>query len=82
MIPMIETREAVANMDEILDVPGISGRVYRSRRTWVSRYGLVPKLDREEPVILAIYERVIRRDRQAQASSPASTRAAPPMRRA
>ena len=57
-IPMIETREAVANLEAILDVPGIAG-VYIGPSDLGFSHGLVPKLDRDEPEILAIYERVI-----------------------
>ena len=57
-IPMIETREAVANLDAILDVPGIAG-VYIGPSDLGFSHGLVPKLDREEPEMLAIFDRVI-----------------------
>jgi 4-hydroxy-2-oxoheptanedioate aldolase len=58
-LPMIETREAVANLDAILDVPGIAG-VYIGPSDLGFSHGLTPKLDREEPEMLAIFERVIR----------------------
>jgi 4-hydroxy-2-oxoheptanedioate aldolase len=58
-IPMIETREAVANLEAILDVPGVAG-VYIGPSDLGFSHGLVPKLDREEPEMLAIFERVIR----------------------
>jgi 4-hydroxy-2-oxoheptanedioate aldolase len=58
-LPMIETREAVANLGEILDVPGIAG-VYIGPSDLGFSHGLVPKLDREEPEMLAIFDRVIR----------------------
>ena len=58
IIPMIETHEAIDNIDEILDVPGISG-IYvgppisacrsAGRRSWITRI-------RET---LAIYDRII-----------------------
>jgi len=57
-IPMIETREAVANLDAILDVPGIAG-VYIGPSDLGFSHGLVPKLDRDEPEMLAIFDRVI-----------------------
>ena len=57
-IPMIETREAVANLEAILDVPGIAG-VYIGPSDLGFSHGLVPKLDREEPEMLAIFNRVI-----------------------
>jgi 4-hydroxy-2-oxoheptanedioate aldolase len=58
-IPMIETKKAVENLESILDVPGIAG-VYIGPSDLGFSYGLVPKLDREEPEILAIYDRVIK----------------------
>jgi 4-hydroxy-2-oxoheptanedioate aldolase len=56
--PMIETREAVANMADILDVPGVAG-AYIGPSDLGFSHGLVPKLDREEPEMLAIYDRAI-----------------------
>ena len=58
VLPMIETREAVANLEAILDVPGVAG-VYIGPSDLGFSHGLVPKLDREEPEMLAIFERVI-----------------------
>ncbi len=58
-IPMLETRTAVENMEAILDVEGISG-VYVGPSDLGFSYGLVPKLDREEPEILKIYEKLIK----------------------
>ena len=58
VLPMIETREAVKNLEAILDVPGIAG-VYIGPSDLGFSHGLVPKLDREEPEMLAIFERVI-----------------------
>ena len=57
-IPMIETREAVTNLDAILDTPGIAG-VYIGPSDLGFSHGLVPKLDRDEPEMLAIFDRVI-----------------------
>jgi 4-hydroxy-2-oxoheptanedioate aldolase len=57
-LPMIETREAVANLDAILDVPGIAG-VYIGPSDLGFSHGLVPKLDREEPEMLRIFDQVI-----------------------
>jgi 4-hydroxy-2-oxoheptanedioate aldolase len=59
VIPMIETREALDNLDAILDVPGIDG-IYVGPGDLGFSLGLVPKLDREEPEVLQIYERLIR----------------------
>lgn len=58
-IPMLETRTAVENMEAILDVEGISG-VYVGPSDLGFSYGLVPKLDREEPEILKIYEKLVK----------------------
>ena len=57
-IPMIETVEAVANLDAILDVPGVDA-VYVGPSDLGYSMGLLPILDREEPEILAVYESVI-----------------------
>jgi 4-hydroxy-2-oxoheptanedioate aldolase len=58
VLAMIETRAAVANLEEILDVPGLDG-VYIGPSDLGFSHGLVPKLDRDEPEMLAIYDRVI-----------------------
>ncbi len=58
-IPMIETREALDNLEAILDVPGIDA-IYVGPSDLGFSLGLPPKLDREEPEILRIYERLIR----------------------
>jgi 4-hydroxy-2-oxoheptanedioate aldolase len=57
-LPMIETREGVANVEAILDVPGVAG-IYVGPSDLGFSLGLVPKLDREEPEVLAIYQRLI-----------------------
>ncbi|MDR3523669.1 MAG: aldolase/citrate lyase family protein [Acetobacteraceae bacterium] len=58
VLAMIETRTAVANLEAILDVPGLTG-VYIGPSDLGFSHGLVPKLDREEPEMLAIYDRVL-----------------------
>lgn len=58
VIPMIETREAIENMEDILSVPGVAG-VYVGPSDLGFSYGLAPKLDREEPEILAIYAKLL-----------------------
>src|SRR5258705_3144669 len=58
VIPMIETQEAIDNIDSILDVPGISG-IYIGPSDLGLSLGLVPKLDRDEPQILAIYDKLL-----------------------
>jgi 4-hydroxy-2-oxoheptanedioate aldolase len=59
VLPMIETQEALDNLDAILDVPGIDG-IYIGPSDLGFSLGFPPKLDREEPEILAIYERLVR----------------------
>lgn len=58
VIPMIETKEAVENIDAILDVPGIDG-IYVGPSDLGLSYGMVPILDREEPEIMRIYEKLL-----------------------
>ena len=58
-MPMIETEQAVANIDAILDVPGIDA-VYIGPGDLGLSMGLAPALDREEPEILEHYETVLR----------------------
>jgi 4-hydroxy-2-oxoheptanedioate aldolase len=57
-IPMIETEEAVNNIDAIVDVPGVDA-VYIGPGDLGFSMGLQPKLDREEPQILKMYERIL-----------------------
>src|SRR5260370_39050999 len=56
---MMETKTAVENMESILDVEGIN-RVYIGPSDLALSYGLVPKLDRDEPEILKIYEKIVK----------------------
>ena len=58
VIPMIETQEGIDNIDEILSVPGISG-IYVGPSDMGMSLGLIPILDREEPLILGIYEKLL-----------------------
>jgi 4-hydroxy-2-oxoheptanedioate aldolase len=58
VIAMIETQAGIDNIDEILGVPGISG-IYIGPSDMGLALGLVPILDREEPVILEIYDRLL-----------------------
>src|SRR6201992_509614 len=60
VIPMIETQEGIDNIDEILSVPGISG-IYIGPSDMGLSLGLVPILDREEPQILGIYDKLLAR---------------------
>ncbi len=57
-LPMIETQEAVDNLDAILDVPGVDA-VYIGPSDLGFSMGLIPVLDREEPVILDIYRKIL-----------------------
>jgi 4-hydroxy-2-oxoheptanedioate aldolase len=63
VLPQIETPQAVDNVEAILDVPGISG-VYVGPSDLGLAMGMPPILDRQEPEILAIYDRVIAATRQ------------------
>jgi 4-hydroxy-2-oxoheptanedioate aldolase len=58
-IPMLETRSAIENMESILDIDGIAG-VYIGPSDLGFSYGLAPKLDRDEPEILKIYDKLIK----------------------
>ena len=58
VIPMIETQEAIDNIDAILDVPGISG-IYVGPSDLGFSLGMKPMLDREEPQIFKIYEKLV-----------------------
>ena len=58
-IAMIETTEAVANMDAILDVDGIDA-VYVGPTDLCFSMGMEPHMDCEEVEVLAIYERLLR----------------------
>jgi 4-hydroxy-2-oxoheptanedioate aldolase len=59
VLPMIETREALDNLEAILDVPGIDA-AYIGPSDLGFSLGLVPKLDREEPEVLKIYDRLLK----------------------
>ena len=58
VIPMIETQQGIDNIDEILSVPGISG-IYIGPSDMGLSLGLIPILDREEPIILEIYGKLL-----------------------
>ena len=55
---MIETREALDNLDAILDVPGIDA-VYIGPSDLSFSLGLEPRLDRDEPEFVAHLQRVL-----------------------
>lgn len=58
-IPMIETKQAIKNLDAILDVEGIAG-VYVGPSDLGLSYGLPAKLDRDEPEILKAYDKILK----------------------
>ena len=58
VIPMIETQEAIDNIDSILDVSGISG-IYIGPSDLGLSLGMKPTLDREEPEIFPLYEKLV-----------------------
>ena len=58
-MPMIETEQAVVNIDAILDVPGIDA-VYIGPGDLGMSMGLPPAIDREEAAILRHYETVLK----------------------
>jgi len=58
-IPMIETQEALDNLEAILDVPGING-IYVGPSDLGFSLGIGPRMDREEPQVLKIYERLVK----------------------
>ena len=58
-IPMIETKQAIKNLEAILDVEGIAG-VYIGPSDLGLSYGLAPKLGRDEPEILKIYDKILK----------------------
>jgi 4-hydroxy-2-oxoheptanedioate aldolase len=58
VIPMIETRQAVENIDAILDVPGISS-IYVGPSDLAFSMGKTPALDSEDSEQLGMYEKLI-----------------------
>lgn len=59
VIAMIETKQALDNLEAILDVPGIDA-IYVGPSDLGITLGLPPRLDREEPEVMAIYERLLK----------------------
>ena len=64
VIAMIETKEGVDNIDDILAVPGIDS-IYVGPTDLGFSMGLPPILDREEPEILTIYAHLLKRSAAA-----------------
>lgn len=62
---MIETREAVENLDEILSVPGLGG-IYIGPADLSLSHGFAPGFDREEPEMVALISKIQKRCSQLQ----------------
>lgn len=60
LMPMIETRDAIANLDDILSVPGLDG-VYVGPGDLGLSHGFVPKLDRDEPELVSLIDHIVER---------------------
>ena len=58
VIPMIETQQALDNLEAILDVQGVDA-IYVGPSDLAFSIGKTPKLDHEDPEILSIYERLV-----------------------
>ncbi len=59
-IAMIETRSAVEELDEILQVPGL-GAIYIGPADLSLVYGFPPGFDKEEPEMLELFEHILSR---------------------
>lgn len=57
-IPMIETRQAIDNLDAILSVPGVDG-VYVGPSDLSFALGLPPRMDNEDPLHVATVDRIL-----------------------
>ena len=64
VIPMIETRTAVSNVEAIMAVDGIDACYIGPSDLGLS-HGFVPKLDREEPELLEIIEKILNASKAA-----------------
>ena len=58
VLPMIETREAMSNLDDILSTPGIDGCYIGPGDLGLS-HGYVAKLDREEPELVEAIDTIL-----------------------
>lgn len=58
VMAMIETEQAVSNLDAILEVPGIDA-VYIGPADLGLTHGFVPKGDRDEPELLAVIDQIL-----------------------
>jgi 4-hydroxy-2-oxoheptanedioate aldolase len=57
-IPMIETRQAIDNLDDILSVPGVDG-IYVGPSDLSFALGLPPRMDNEDPLHVATVDRIL-----------------------
>ena len=60
---MIETREAVENLDAILSTPGLDA-IYVGPADLSQSFGFAPRLDPEEPRIVAVIDDIVRQARE------------------
>jgi 4-hydroxy-2-oxoheptanedioate aldolase len=58
VMPMIETAEAVKNLDAILKVPGVDG-VYVGPSDLALSMGAVPKLDHDDPKVVEAQRTIV-----------------------
>jgi 4-hydroxy-2-oxoheptanedioate aldolase len=59
VIPMIETQQAVENIESILEVPGIDA-IYVGPGDLAFSYGRKPKLDHDDAEMLGIYDKLLK----------------------
>lgn len=57
-IPMIETKQAIANLDDILSVPGVDG-IYIGPSDLSFALGLPPRMDNEDPLHVETVDRIL-----------------------
>ena len=57
-IPMIETKQAIANLDEILSVPGVDG-AYIGPSDLSFALGLPPRMDNEDPLHVETVDKIL-----------------------
>jgi 4-hydroxy-2-oxoheptanedioate aldolase len=57
-IPMIETKQAIANLDDILSVPGVDG-IYIGPSDLSFALGLPPRMDNEDPLHVATVDTIL-----------------------
>lgn len=58
VIPMIETKQAIENLDDILSVPGVDG-IYIGPSDLSFALGLPPRMDNEDPLHVATVDRIL-----------------------